>query len=175
VLEARRPPADTRYVLARLRSERGFGLLELLVAMVILNVGLLAVVATLQSGAVSLRRASRTSTAAAMADAQLERYRALRFEDIALDGSLVAAADATYTGDAALGTIVTRDCGVAPPLECLPTQGPVTGPDGGSYRLDTYVVTVSDRLRRVTVVVRGPAAGEPALARVASTFDASAG
>ena len=35
-----------------LRSEEGFGLIELLIAMVILNVGLLALVAAFQSGAI---------------------------------------------------------------------------------------------------------------------------
>ena len=42
----------------RLRSERGFGLIELLMAMVMLNIGILAIVAAFNSGTVALNRAS---------------------------------------------------------------------------------------------------------------------
>ncbi len=61
----------------RLRSEGGFGLVELLIAMVMLNIGLLAVVASFSSGIVSLNRASRLTTAAVIADQQMELYRAM--------------------------------------------------------------------------------------------------
>jgi len=43
-------------VLRRLRQEAGFGLIELLMAMTILNVGILATVAAFNSGIVTLRR-----------------------------------------------------------------------------------------------------------------------
>ena len=43
----------------RLRSEQGFGLIELLMAMVMLNIGILAVVAAFNSGIFALNRASR--------------------------------------------------------------------------------------------------------------------
>jgi Tfp pilus assembly protein PilV len=51
----------------RARDESGFGMLELLMAMVMLNVGILAVVAAFSSGSASLARANRVSTAGALA------------------------------------------------------------------------------------------------------------
>jgi len=47
LLEGRRPLADREFVGLRLRSERGMGLIELLMAMVMLNIGVLAIVAAL--------------------------------------------------------------------------------------------------------------------------------
>ena len=52
------------------RDESGFGLLELLMAIVMLNVGILAIVAAFSSGSTALARASRISTAAALANAR---------------------------------------------------------------------------------------------------------
>src|SRR5947199_2549567 len=98
-----RARADTPPVLTRLRGEKGFGLLELLMAMVMLNIGILALVAAFNSGTVALARASRTSTAAALADAQMERYRALTYGAIVLDSTSVNATDSTYRNDSVLG------------------------------------------------------------------------
>ena len=63
-------------MIARLRSQEGFGLIELVISMVMLNVGILAIVAAFNSGAVALRRASEISSAAVLADKQMELYRA---------------------------------------------------------------------------------------------------
>jgi type II secretory pathway pseudopilin PulG len=84
-------------------NEAGFGLIELLIAMVVLNVGLLAIVAAFSSGAVAINRAGKTGTASALADAQMEQYRTLPYYAIGLDtsGAGTAATDATYTGEAA--------------------------------------------------------------------------
>ena len=49
-------------------------MLELLMAMVMLNVGILAVVAAFSSGNAALYRANRTSTAGALANKQMEHY-----------------------------------------------------------------------------------------------------
>ena len=59
-------------MILRLRSERGFGLIELLMAMVMLNIGVLAIVAAFNSGMFALNRASQISTASALADSQME-------------------------------------------------------------------------------------------------------
>ena len=53
-IKALERPADRPGVRLRLRSEKGFGLLELLMAMTILNVGILAIVAAFNSGALAL-------------------------------------------------------------------------------------------------------------------------
>jgi Tfp pilus assembly protein PilV len=81
------------------KDEAGFGLIELLIAMVILNVGLLAIVAAFSSGAIAMKRAGSTATASSLANQQMEIYRALPYGAIGLDTG--AATDATYTAEAA--------------------------------------------------------------------------
>ena len=74
----------------RLGGDHGFGLIELLLAMVILNIGLLAIVASFQAGIITLSRASRVTTASVLADQQMELYRALTYASIRLDATAVA-------------------------------------------------------------------------------------
>src|SRR3989440_11371897 len=74
--------ADSPNVHLRARDESGFGLLELLMAMVMLNVGILAIVAAFSSGNAALARASQASTAAALADEQIQSYRGLIYDNI---------------------------------------------------------------------------------------------
>jgi Tfp pilus assembly protein PilE len=168
----------------RLRAQQdGFGLVELLISMVILNVAILALVAAFQSGAIALQRAGKLSTAAAVADIQMERYRALKYEAIALDTTALAAvpADDVYRTDSAYATAqVTTTCTGSPlPNECVPARE-LAGPDGKRYRIDTYIVNdsvaTSRMMKRVTIVVRDIDAlsGRP-LARIASMFDQSTG
>lgn len=80
-------------------NEAGFGLIELLIAMVVLNVGLLAIVAAFSSGAVGINRAGKIATASALADAQMEQYRTMPYYEIGLDTSAVV--DSTYRAEAA--------------------------------------------------------------------------
>ena len=61
--------------LRRLRSPHGFGLVELLIALLVLNVGIFAIVAAFNSGVLTLRRASHQSAAASLADKQMEAFR----------------------------------------------------------------------------------------------------
>jgi prepilin-type N-terminal cleavage/methylation domain-containing protein len=165
----------------RLRSEDGFGLVELLAATAILSIGLLALLSALVSGQTTLRRASRMSTAGTLADAQMELYRALTYGAIALDTTRVGLADAIYTTDAALagGPEVTTSTGCAGlPNQCNPSRAAV-GPDHGSYRVDTYVVlrnTPSGRqVKVVTVVVRVGNDLTKTYVRESSSFDLSTG
>jgi hypothetical protein len=69
--------------------------------MIVMLVGILAVFSLFQAGMIQLRRASTETTAAALADAEMERYRAVRYDSIGLDDSDVVAADATYKADSA--------------------------------------------------------------------------
>jgi Tfp pilus assembly protein PilV len=173
-------------VRVRLRSERGFGLIELLMAMVILNIGILAIVAAFNSGIFALNRASRISTASALADSQMELYRAIKYDSIALDSTALGLVDNAYTCDSALGSScpnstageVTTTC-TGLPNECNPSR-PVTGADHKKYRVDTYILTTTPTngrpLKAVTVVVRdGSALSARPFARVTSTFDSSTG
>jgi prepilin-type N-terminal cleavage/methylation domain-containing protein len=170
-------------VLTRLRGEKGFGLLELLMAMTMLSIGILALVAAFNSGTVALQRAGRTATAAALADTQMERYRALTYGAIELDANAVSATDSTYRSDSVLGgniandVTTSTDCGGVPP-ECNPSRSAV-GADRHNYRVDTYVTYTTPPSGRqeklVTVVVRGATSPYATYARQQSTFDLSTG
>ena len=74
-LEGGRGAADTSHVPARAAEEEGFGLIELLFAMAMLNIGILTLVAAFQTGAVALTRSSSISSGAAVADKVMEVYR----------------------------------------------------------------------------------------------------
>ena len=63
---------------ARAAEEQGFGLIELLFAMVMLNIGILSLVAAFQTGAAALARSSAVSNGAAVADKTMEVYRGLK-------------------------------------------------------------------------------------------------
>jgi type II secretory pathway pseudopilin PulG len=162
---------------APLRREGGFGLVELLMAMTMLNIGLLAVVAAFSSGIVSLNRASRVTTAAVLADGQMELYRALTYSSIRLEPTSIPGS-APYTTDTAYSASqVTASC-PGPPDECNASRQ-TTGADGKSYRIDTFIVSVTPvggrPVKKVTVVVRDYSNLALTFARQISTFDQSTG
>jgi type II secretory pathway pseudopilin PulG len=183
--------ADSAYVYARAREESGFGLLELLMAMVMLNVGILAIVAAFSSGNAALARASRVSTATALADSQLESYRGLIYDNIVFTTTEwnAAIADSTYTSDPTyvsnmqspvapkglVGTLTNCPTNV-PTTSCDPSYT-TTGPDHRAYRVDTYLYYDAPgggaQLKTVTVVVRPTSGTTRAWARITSTFDSS--
>jgi type II secretory pathway pseudopilin PulG len=177
----------------RLRSEQGFGLVELLMAMVMLNIGILAIVASFNSGAVALRRASHISTASALADQQMEGYRALLYGQIGFDSTQMGGLDSKYKCDSVLGascpntvtacstascadgTVPTLACGSA--NQCLPSRTATgsSSPDAYPYRVDSYILfktqTNGRQLKQVTVVVRDGRQLSNTFARLTSTFD----
>jgi Tfp pilus assembly protein PilV len=160
-----------------LRREGGFGLIELLMAMTMLNIGLLAVVAAFSSGIVSLNRASRITTAAVLADGQMELYRALTYNAIRLEPTSIPGG-APYTTDTAYNASqVTATC-AGPPDECNASRQ-ATGADGKTYLVQTYIVsstpTGGRALKKVTVVVRDNTNQTLTFARQVSTFDQSTG
>jgi type II secretory pathway pseudopilin PulG len=159
-------------------------------AMTILNIGILAIIASFTSGSVAIRRASRISTATALADAQMELYRGLSYNSIALDTTSVSsapgAASTDYKCDSAVGsptppcatpTEVTTTCTTPLPNECKASRS-ATGPDHGTYVVDTYILWNTPAngraLKLVTVVVRDSATKQ-VYAREASTFDQATG
>jgi prepilin-type N-terminal cleavage/methylation domain-containing protein len=93
--------APARQLRRQARAEDGFGMVELLAAITVLAVGLMAVYAMFQTGLMQIRRASTITTAAALGDTEMEKYRAIKYESLGLDNADVAAADATYTSDSA--------------------------------------------------------------------------
>jgi Tfp pilus assembly protein PilV len=177
----------------RARDESGFGMLELLMAMVMLNVGILAIVAAFSSGNAALSRANRISTAGALANKQMEVYRGLKYDNIVFKTSEwnSALADSTYTADTAytqnmlnpvaphaLVPTVTNCPANVPTNACDPSYT-ATGADNRSYRVDTYLYfdtpSFGNQLRTVTVVVRNPDDLTRTFARATSTFDPSTG
>ncbi len=137
----------------RLRQSEGFGLIELVMAMTMLNIGILAIVAAFNSGAVALARASKTSTATAIADQQMELFRGLKYTNIeqTTSGWNSATADSTWTADPIYQSnmkspVVAPKALVATVTSCPNTNAnscnsefTTTGPDGRSYRVDTYM------------------------------------
>ena len=191
-------PGRVRTSLRRLRqraaSENGFGLVELLIAMTILSIAVGALLAVFTSSAVSLRRAGEKGTALTLADTQMEKYRTRTFTAVRIDGSLIPTSGTYVTANTTDSTIPpSTNQAVAgqngddacpttdEPPACLPAQN-VTGPDGHTYRVETYVnyvnndSTLSIRtpasdlpLKLVTVVVRDATTGS-IMARESSAF-----
>jgi type II secretory pathway pseudopilin PulG len=180
----------------RARNEAGFGLIELLLAMTMLNIGILALVAAFNSGAVALRRADTVANAGTLANTQMELFRGLKYTSIVQDTAEwnSAVADATWTTDSAyqnnmkapitapkalVATITGGVCAGTPvPVSCDPSRT-VTGPDNRSYRIDTYLYydqpTGGQQLKVITVVVRAASQTSRSLARLTSTFDSATG
>jgi Tfp pilus assembly protein PilV len=190
-VEALKRDADTPYVHLRARDESGFGMLELLMAMVMLNVGILAIVAAFSSGNAALARASRISTGSALANKQMEAYRGLTYNNIVFTTSdwSAAIADSTYTSDtvyqtnmasppAPKGLVATvSTCPASVPTSACDPSYTTTGADHRSYRVDTYLYydtpTNGNQLKTITVVVRPADDPTRVYARVSSTFDSS--
>jgi Tfp pilus assembly protein PilV len=63
------------------RDESGIGLVELLISLLVLNVGIFATMGAFTSGAVAIRHASRVSTAAALADKKIEAFRDMSYSN----------------------------------------------------------------------------------------------
>jgi Tfp pilus assembly protein PilV len=173
--------ADNTPVRKRLRADQeGFGLIELMIAMVILNVGLLAIIASFQAGVITLGRASRVTTAAVIADQQMELYRAITWDSIRLASASIPGT-APYTTDTAYSAsqITNPACSGAPlPNECNASRT-VTGADNKSYRLDVYIVQTTPTggrpVKQVTLVIRDATNTSRIYVRQASRFDQSTG
>lgn len=175
-------------MLTRLRSERGQGIIELIVAMVVITVAVLALMASYDEAFVSLHKSARTTAAATLAETQLELYGALPYASIWLNASLVTtakASDAFYgTDEAALtpsGTTEVTDSSCTNTLpQCMPVQASVKGSDGKNYRVETFIRDISFGTcsvtpcteREVTVIVRDPnTSGTPTVYTVNAAFD----
>jgi Tfp pilus assembly protein PilV len=65
----------------KLRDEKGISLVEMLISLLVLNVGIFATMGAFTSGAVAIRHASHISTAAALADKKIEAFRQMSYTD----------------------------------------------------------------------------------------------
>lgn len=162
-------------MLRRAREQEGFFVIEVVAAIVILSIALLALMAGYDSAFISLHKASQKSTAATLANQQLEGYSALPYTSLGLNPTLVNAVgdsskgtyDALYATNTLLdgtkvvnGQTVENDGTVndytasatcatdTTTPTCLPIQT-VTGPDGRSYRIETFMTQDASHSERV--------------------------
>jgi prepilin-type N-terminal cleavage/methylation domain-containing protein len=124
--------------LAALRSrEAGFALIELLIAMTVLAVGLLAVLGSFTSGYVALNRANTQATATLLADRTMEAYHGKRFTDLPGSGTTSVTYSATSTPASPDGRTYTVQSTVA--------DATATNTSGSTARtLKVITVTVTD-------------------------------
>jgi type II secretory pathway pseudopilin PulG len=193
-LESTAKAADRAGVSGRLRGQSGFGLIELLMAMVMLNIGLLAVVAAFTSGIWGLARAGSVSTAAAIGDAQLELFRGLPnacVYNTSPPSSGVYAGDSAYSNQYQVTTVGT--CASTPPTNGTTPSRTMVGPDHHKYEVDTYInyrctdmsmptgaapgtcPINTPKVTLVTVVVRDGISTAKVLGRQSSMFDPLSG
>lgn len=149
--------------------------------MAVLLIGVLSVAALFSSGYASIRRASATTTASALAASEMERLRAIRWESIGLDDPQVLAAASPYNAHSAYRAtaaqrVAVPACGGAadPCTNMVPTKV-APGADGKNYRVDTYAtwqdVTDGRQVKLVTIAVRDGADANKVWAQIASSFD----
>jgi Tfp pilus assembly protein PilE len=111
---------------ARLREDRGVGLIELLIALLVLNIGIFATFAAFTSGAVALRHASHVSTATALADKTMEAL-----HDSSYDAIVNSPATNTTGADGRTYTVQVQ----------VTEQSESTG---GSGKVKKAIVTITD-------------------------------
>lgn len=187
--------------MSRIRSQRGQGLIELIITMFVIAIALLALGAGFDAAFFSLHQSARTSAAANLGEQQLQMYAAIPYASLGLDTTTLAtveAKDPTYVSDEATlnsglsptPTDVTNTCGTS--MNCLPVQCtpaatctyPVTlsedpvGSDDRHYKVETFIrdVTQTTTERMVTVIVRDPnQTGSPIVYEASSAFDPCTG
>jgi Tfp pilus assembly protein PilV len=142
----------------RARGEGGFGMIELLAAMTVMLIGIFAVFGVFQAGIVQIRRASTVTTAAALADSEMEKFRAIKYDSIGLANSAVdtvvgGSYGATYTGQtfyktdsaatATLGSGGMNSSQTTVPISGTPSGWPSTGPF--LVKIDSEYMLINDR------------------------------
>ena len=164
------------------KDESGIGLIELVIAIALINIAIMAMFAMFQAGGLAILRAARTSNASVVAEKQMELYRGMLYADIRLNDGLVASADATHTAASEWVSAATQKTSAAcvnTSASCKPVQTSITGPDGRVYRIDTYVVdapVTSGRLgKSVTVKVSLASNPSSVLAKLTGNFDLATG
>ena len=125
-------------------------MIELLIAMSILSIGILAVFALFQTGMVTIRRATTISTAAALADSEMEKFRALKYVVIGLDDSEVAAAGPIYLADTAYKAETTPSTTLSSTIDAAATT--LTVASGTGFPTPPFRVKVDSEVMYVTAV-----------------------
>lgn len=127
-------------LVARLRGDDGMGLVELLIALLVLNIGIFATLSAFTSAATTIRRASHISTAAAIADQKVEALHNLSYTNIvAANGTnqqITGADGRTYN------------------LQVAVTTGKQTSDSSGSTQVALATITVRDLTSGGMVLVK---------------------
>jgi Tfp pilus assembly protein PilV len=133
---------------AKLREETGLGLIELLISLLVLNLGIFATMGAFTSGAVAIRNASRVSTASALADKNIEAFR-----------------DMSYSSSSfAVGTTTANQTGA----DGL-TYSVTTAITSGS-QLTTGTYQGSTAVKVVTITIKDGATGKTLYGTASTTF-----
>ncbi len=147
-------PLQLRLPSTRVRDQGGFGMVELLAAMSVMVVGLLAVFTMFQSGIVSIRNAGHATTAAVIADSQMEKLRAAEYESIGLANAAVDAADTVYKADVAYTVGGGATSSLASPMSASDTTMTVAS-GAGFPSTNGFRVKVEYEIVRVTAGAGG--------------------
>jgi Tfp pilus assembly protein PilV len=133
---------------AKLREETGLGLIELLISLLVLNLGIFATMGAFTSGAVAIRNASRVSTASALADKNIEAFRDMSYSSSSF---AVGTTTANQTGADGLTYSVTT---------AIPSGSQLTT---GTYQGSTAV-------KVVTITIKDGATGKTLYGPASTTF-----
>jgi Tfp pilus assembly protein PilV len=137
-------PTGRSGLAAKLRDETGLGLIEMLISLLILNLGIFATMGAFTSGGVAIRNASRISTASALADKNLEAFRDMSYSSASF---AVGTTTANQTGADGLTYSVTTTITSGSQL--------TSGPYQGSSAVKVVTITIKDAATGRTVY--GPA------------------
>jgi hypothetical protein len=133
-------------------------MIELLAAMTVMLIGIFAVFGVFQAGIVQIRRASTVTTAAALADSEMEKFRAIKYDSIGLDSSAVStvvagAYGSTYTGQTfyktdTAGTATLSGSGITTTTQTTVPVTTIAGfPSSGPFlvKIDNEYMLINDR------------------------------
>jgi len=133
-------------------------MIELLAAMTVMLIGIFAVFSVFQAGIVQIRRASTVTTAAAIADSEMEKFRAIKYEAIGLANSAVDTVVAgsygsTYTGQSfyktdTVGTATLTGSGITSTSQTTVPVTSISGfPSTGPFlvKIDSEYMLINDR------------------------------
>jgi Tfp pilus assembly protein PilV len=174
------------------RGESGSMLVELLIALTFLAVAVGALMTLYASTVLSLRHTSVEGNALTLADRQMEAYKTLPYDDIQLSNQTIPSGSDPYVtasstdvtipssgGQVTGGSTATSAC--SSPAQAMPECAVQTwtGPDGLSYRIDSYIVSATPSnggraVKQVVVIVRRMDNGTPSAkiwGRATSEFD----
>lgn len=154
--------------MARLRSEHGMTLIELLIAMLVMTIGIFAIVAGLASGILTIERGAKSTYAGAIADKQLEAERQAGYASLTVGPQTSSTTVASDGGTDWIGTTISWTC----PTGSLSPNTPTTP---SPVPTCTSGTPASRPVKLVEIEVRNTTSAGKLLFNESSTFDQSMG